>query len=94
MKFVRSSSACLALAVGILLAGCASRTVVPEQPAEVLRPVAEGSWPTLDDDLPLDGLKAACQHSLDYFQRVPSDRLFRFGREQRTAAELEAGIRR
>ncbi len=73
---------------------CASWSPTEVPPHKAVRPVPQRGWPLLADDLPVNGLLDACDDALDYLDRVPAGRLFRFGREQRTAAELAAGMRR
>jgi membrane-bound lytic murein transglycosylase A len=56
--------------------------------------VPPGEWPELVDDLDPEGLIAAMEYSLSYFDLLPQDRVFSFGTEERTAGQLAAGARR
>ncbi len=53
------------LVVCVVLVGCASR--VPSPVENPLRTVPPGEWPALLDDLDPEGLIAAMEHSLSYF---------------------------
>jgi len=81
-----------AVVVCVMLAGCASR--VPSTVESPLRTVPPGEWPTFVDDLDPEGLIAAMEQSLSYFDALPQDRVFTFGFEERTAGQLAAGARR
>lgn len=88
----REISWALALTVSVVLAGCASH--VPPTIESPLLTVPPGEWPSLVDDLDPEGLIAAMEHSLSYFDVLPQDRVFAFGSEERTAGQLAAGARR
>jgi membrane-bound lytic murein transglycosylase A len=77
-----------------LLTGCASRPPVPEVDQEPLRVVPPVEWPVLGDDLPTEGLIEAMEYSIEYFENVAQDTVFRFGPEERTAPEMASGVRR
>ena len=81
-----------AAVVCVALAGCATR--VPPAVESPLRIVPPGAWPELVDDFDQAGLDAAMEHSLTYFDALPDDTVLRFGIEERTAAQLAAGVRR
>lgn len=85
----------LAVAVGLALlgAGCAHRPP-PPGPEAALEIVPDDRWPRLDDDLDGASLVAACEPSLDYLERLPADRVVRFGPVERRADELARGVRR
>jgi membrane-bound lytic murein transglycosylase A len=88
---------CLALPiVGMcaLLAGCVSRPPAQEMQQEPARVVPPAEWPILGDDLPTEGLIKALEYSIEYFEDVPQDTVFRFGPEERTASEMASGVRR
>jgi membrane-bound lytic murein transglycosylase A len=59
-----------------------------------LRVVPADEWPVLTDDLPQAGLVEALNHSVSFFENSPPDVVFRFGTEERTAADLAVGARR
>ena len=81
-----------AVAVCVALVGCATRT--PPAVENPLRVVPPRAWPELVDDSDRAGLDAAMHHSLTYFDALPEDTVLSFGVEERTAAELAAGVRR
>ena len=78
--------------VCVVLVGCASR--VPPTVESPLQTVPPGEWPALMDDLDAEGLIAATEQSLSYFDVLPRDRVFTFGTENRTAGQLAEGARR
>ena len=88
----RCISRTLALLVCVVFVGCASR--VPPAVESPLRTVPPGEWPALVDELDPEGLIAATEHSLAFFDVLPQDRVFTFGSEERTAGQLAAGARR
>ncbi|MBD3855056.1 MAG: MltA domain-containing protein [Acidobacteria bacterium] len=81
-----------ALMACVVLVGCASR--VPPTVESPLQTVPPGEWPALMDDLDPEGLIAATEQSLSYFDVLPRDRVFTFGTENRTAVQLAEGARR
>jgi len=83
-----------AAACVVAMLGCSHAPPVAPLSSEILETVPPESWPTLADDLQGLRLAEACAPSVEYFGRVPSDRVFSFGRHQRTAAELARGVRR
>ena len=85
----------VAVAVGVVLlgAGCAHRPP-PPGPEATLEIVPDDRWPRLDDDLDGASLAAACEPSLAYLERLPADRVLRFGPVERRADELARGLRR
>lgn len=88
----RAACRVFAVVVCVALVGCA--TGVPPAVENPLRRVPPGAWPELVDDIDRAGLDAAIEHSLTYFDALPDDTVLSFGNEDRTAAELAAGVRR
>ena len=88
----RPAAALAAVVLGAL--GCTPNppaVVVPEAgPSLVEVPVA--AWPELVDDGERDDLVAACRGSAAYMAALPEERVFSFGTQQRTAAELAVGV--
>ena len=70
----------------LLCALLATACAVPEKPA--LLPVGSISYPRFEDDLLYDGLAESIKLSLEYLQRVPSERNFQFGEDSYTATHL------
>ena len=92
----RALTAALAIVLAATLAACAAgpkARSVPV-PVAVLEIVPIDQWPVLVDDLSLSGLAEASEYSIQYFEGLEADAVFRFGPEERTAAELGAGVRR
>jgi len=81
------------MAVVLLFGGCV-RKPVELLPTTNLETLSADDWPSLADDLDPASLQAACAPSIDYLDRVPSDRIFTFGSVERSAAELARGTRR
>ncbi len=72
----------------MILIGCAKLTKeveVPEKPLVLLR---EKDIPSFDNDLDLESLRIAINRSIEYFQRLPEDRLFQYGEDQYSAGHL------
>jgi len=82
----------IVLALCVILMGCASG--IPPRADSPLLVVPPAEWPALADDLDREGLIAAMEHSLTYFDALPEDRVISFGGEDRTAGQLAAGVRR
>ncbi len=80
----------------VVSSGCATskRPVSPPPVDGPLIRIPDHQWPTVVDDLDAASFVEACRHGLDYFQSLPDDRIFAFGSEVRTAAELASGLRR
>lgn len=74
------------LLVILLCALLATACALPEKPA--LLPVGSLSYPRFEDDLLYDGLAESIKLSLEYLQRVPSERNFQFGQDSYTATHL------
>jgi len=83
----------VAMAMIIGFGGCVHKPVEPP-PVSPLEIVPVSSWPSLSDDFDPDSLEAACGPSMSYLERVPPNRIYRFGQVERTAAELADGVRR
>jgi len=85
-------AAALALALGACTTGPGARTV--PGPDAVLQIVPFHQWPLLIDDLDPSSLSEASEYSIQYLEGLQADAVLRFGTEERTAAELGAGVRR
>ncbi|MFQ6077916.1 MAG: murein transglycosylase A [Thermodesulfobacteriota bacterium] len=76
------------LLVSMILSGCAKLTKeigVPEKPLVLLR---EKDIPPFDNDLDRESLRVAIGRSIEYFRRLPEDRLFQYGEDQYSAGHL------
>lgn len=92
-----AQSVCLWVVVlGLLmfLTGCPG----PEKPPPVQKPpvflAPPEDLPRFSDDMFLDGLAQAASQSLIYLNRIPEDRMFRFGDDEFTAAHLIQSLER
>jgi membrane-bound lytic murein transglycosylase A len=83
-RLLAAAGACAALAA------CTSQA--PATVDSPLRVVPPGSWPDFVDDMDRQSLDAAMAHSLAYFEALPEGTVVTIGSEQRTAAELAAGV--
>lgn len=72
----------------ILFIGCVKlikEVKVPEKPLILLK---GRDIPSFEDDLDRESLRAAISRSLEYFHRLPGDRLFEYGKDQYSTAHL------
>jgi len=77
------------------IAGCA--VVAPTEPARVklsqpMEQLEVNAYPDFSDDLNLDGLTEGIGRSLEYFQRIPPDRTFKFGTDTFTADHIRQSL--
>jgi len=77
------------------IAGCAG--VAPTEPARVklsqpMEQLEVNAYPDFSDDLNLDGLTEGIGRSLEYFQRIPPDRTFKFGTDTFTADHIRQSL--
>ncbi|MDO9515223.1 MAG: MltA domain-containing protein [Syntrophales bacterium] len=86
---MRKTLCCLFI---FFLAGCA--LIAPER-GEItpLVPVSRWALPPLFDDLDRASLELAISRSLEYYDRLPETREFRFGDRMCTAGELKESLR-
>lgn len=71
------------------LAGCALFGGKPSpQPKTALKKISRHHYPKWSDDMAYDGLETAIGMSLSYLKRVPSDKMFTFGKDRYPAAHL------
>lgn len=85
---------CFVVALCVISLGCSTGSSVTARSKRPLKEVSANRWPVLADDLPVESLLAACDHSLSYLERVPPERVFSFGPLDRSAAQLADGVRR
>ena len=76
-------------------AGCA--TVKPTEPIKekLVQPMQQlevYAYPDFTDDLDLDGLAEGISRSLEYFQRIPPDRNFKFGTDLFSADHIRQSL--
>lgn len=83
----------IALAVSLLLTGCAALFEKPVQRLTApLTLVDDADIPPLLDDLDLPSLEAAIDRSLQYYRRVPAG-IYRFGNRRVSAVELQDSLK-
>ncbi|MBR9984727.1 MAG: murein transglycosylase A [Desulfosarcina sp.] len=84
-----SAVKCFTLGMILLLAaGCAFFPKPPGKPAAALVRLAVQDYPDFSDDLFLDNLSYGIGKSLEYLNRVPAERSFRFGEDDYSARHL------
>ena len=72
----------------LMAAGCAFFPKPPAKPAAALVRLAVQDYPDFSDDLFLDNLSYGIGKSLEYLNRVPAERTFRFGEDAYSALHL------
>ncbi len=72
----------------LMAAGCAFFPKPPAKPAAALVRLAVQDYPDFSDDLFLDNLSYGIGKSLEYLNRVPAERTFRFGEDDYSALHL------
>ncbi len=81
----------------IFLAGCnvkaPDRISVPPKDAPSLVHVSQGDIPPMVDDLDRVSMEIAIVRSMEYYNRLPESRIFRFGDRECTAGELKKTLR-
>lgn len=83
------------LSVALFFAGCvpvkekAARDV--DAPDHLVQLVSE-EIPPLEDDLDIASLCKAIERSLAYYNRLPEDRIFRFGKDAYTTTEMKTSL--
>ena len=79
-----------ALLVALLvLSGCA---VTIEKPSLSLTKISAGEYPLFVDDLDIETLETAIGESLEYYARLPEDRIVFFGTDSFTVGELKESL--
>ncbi len=77
----------LMAAVAALIAACAAPITKPSEEGVLVRR-SGFSYPTFTDDLAFDGLEHSILKSMAYLEKVPADRMYRFGPDRFDAAHL------
>lgn len=65
-----------------------------DPPTAVIEKIPVELWPSFEDDEDLRLLTQAVSASIAYYERLPEDRLFSYGRDKYAAKTLAAGLRR
>lgn len=78
----------LLVMIVLILAGCAGFQQPPEKPAPALVRISVQAYPDFSDGLFLDNLVYGIDKSLEYLNKVPIERTFRFGEDTYSALHL------
>jgi membrane-bound lytic murein transglycosylase A len=81
-------SALVSLLIPIVLIGCAKVTKEVKAPERPLVLVEGNDVPAFEDDLDRESLRNAISWSMDFFRRLPEDRLFEYGEDQYSTDHL------
>jgi membrane-bound lytic murein transglycosylase A len=81
----------LTTALAILIAGCPAPIKKPPEELALVRR-STFSYPNFSDDLELDGLEHSILKSLEYLERVPTDRTYQFGKDRFNTAHLTKSL--
>ena len=73
----------------LLLCSCIAPIEKPQLP---LVSIAPWDYPLFEDDLDKKNLELAALRSLEYFNRLPENRLYRFGDVDYSVAELKESL--
>lgn len=73
----------------LLLCSCVAPIEKPHLP---LIPISTYDYPLFEDDLGKKNLELAARRSLEYFNRLPENRLYRFGNVNYSVAELKKSL--
>ena len=83
----------LACLTAIYLVGCAEKkTEIVEEEEPALQLLSELQYPKFTDDMLFDSLAPAISKSLEYLEKVPENREFRFGTDVYSAAHLKKSL--
>ena len=79
----------------VSFAGCAA--VTPTEPGrekllQPMQPLEIGAYPDFTDDLDLNGLAEGISRSLEYFERVPPERSYKYGPDSFSAAHIRQSL--
>ncbi len=72
----------------VVIIGCAKVTKEVEVPERPLVLVEGKDIPAFEDDLDVESLRVAMGWSIEFFRRLPEDRLFEYGEDQYSAVHL------
>ena len=71
----------------IWMSGCVQPPEAPDK-EYVMELLPSSSWPAFTDDMNYDGLEHSLLKSLSYLEKIPSDRLFVFGKDRYTTEHM------
>lgn len=81
-------SALVSLLIPIVFIGCAKVSKEVKAPERPLVLVEGSDVPAFEDDLDRESLRNAISWSMDFFRRLPEDRLFEYGEDQYSTDHL------
>lgn len=76
------------------LPSCSRIKPLEQIPEFAMVPVPEDQFPALEDDLDVDSLQKAIGQSLVYLNKLPPDRMFRFGPDEYPVRHVAASLER
>jgi len=79
----------LYIIVSLFFTGCVAKV---EKPGVSLVPITAREYPSLVDDLDRETLELAVARSLEYYERLPEMRVYRFGDNDYTIKELKESL--
>jgi membrane-bound lytic murein transglycosylase A len=92
-RIILFSAVLLVCIMMILLGGCAEKkTVIVEKEEPSLWLLAQSQYPKFSDDMLFEDLVPAISKSLEYLDKVPENRLFRFGPDVYDAGHLKNSL--
>ena len=89
----------LAVLLVIWVNGCTQPPEKPEKPQKeyvndyVMEQISDESYPKFTDDMAYDGLEHSILKSLSYFEKIPPDRQFAYGKDHYSAERLIQSLR-
>jgi membrane-bound lytic murein transglycosylase A len=91
-RIILFSAVLLIYIMMIFLGGCAEKTVIVEKEEQALWLLAKSQYPKFNDDMLFEDLVPAISKSLEYLDRVPENREFRFGLDVYDAGHLKNSL--
>jgi membrane-bound lytic murein transglycosylase A len=91
-KIILFSIVVLIYIMMIFLGGCAEKTAIVEKEEPALWLLAQSQYPQFTDDMLFENLVPAISKSLEYLEKVPENREFRFGSDVYDAGHLKNSL--
>ena len=82
----------LVISVFLFMGGCAVKIAKPPELLPPLVLIKADESPSFADDLDQKSLELAIGRSLQYYDRLPEERIFRFGKSVYTVRELKESL--
>lgn len=77
------------LCIFLLFIGCVGKV---EKPSVSLVPVSSRDYPSFADDLDKESLERAVLRSLEYYERLPNERVYYFGSDNYTVGQIKESL--